>query len=77
MLKVIDMEKHKKIGKDIFVSLLPWGNEKFVVQASFGTKKNFVRGISNPMRFETTLKIYKNMRKKTDVGKFMLKRRIE
>jgi hypothetical protein len=69
------VEKHKQIGKDIFISLLPWTSEKFVVQATFGDKRNYIRGRSVPYKFKTAMSIYKNMRKKTEVGMFLMKNR--
>jgi hypothetical protein len=71
------MEKHKRIGKNIFVSVLPWSNGKFVIQASGGTSSNFFRGRSNPTSFNNALKAFKRLRTKKKIGRFILKNRAE
>jgi hypothetical protein len=67
------MEKHKKIGKNIFVSILPWSNGKFVIQASGGTKEVFFRGRSKPISFKKAIKGFKDIKTKRKTGKFIKK----
>jgi len=70
------MEKYKKIGKNIFVSVLPWFNDKFVVQASGGTPQMFFRGRSKPINFNSAIKAFRKIKTKTGAGRFIHKNAI-